>query len=358
MNLHDFVKRKDRDFFVEAGHCEAEILNMEDGPRRCLRLSDGARIVLKNAHVFHVFRLRKNNYNWSVLIEPNWKSVFNRSARFTVSARQNGKSVVLSEVKMGGSSKLNVEFKWPHIHSEFDIVIETEGSLILDIGANASARSNLLKLAKGFGIEVGPGLNPAIRPSPNVQVEYIEAMPISTWGEVYKLKPENFSELEAKGLLQLYRLGQASTVEELYPPEALDFIFSSHVIEHLVNPLRIFEIWSSRLRKNGKVLGVIPDFRYCFDLRQSPSQDSDFEREYAKGGFDLEEKHYIRWIQLTSPSSSLESLKTRNYSVHVHNYSPEVFLRFADCLIEKGLYSEIHMETFANNKDFGFILVK
>ncbi len=45
-----------------------------------------------------------------------------------------------------------------------------------------------------------------------------------------------------------------------------DFIVTSHVIEHIANPIKAIKSWSDNLLKpGGYILSIIPDYRYCFD---------------------------------------------------------------------------------------------
>jgi hypothetical protein len=45
-----------------------------------------------------------------------------------------------------------------------------------------------------------------------------------------------------------------------------DFVVTSHVIEHLANPIKAIKSWSDNIIKtNGYILSIIPDYRFCFD---------------------------------------------------------------------------------------------
>ncbi len=267
-------------------------------------------------------------------------------------------NIELVNLNISDSEVTPVNLDWPVVLKEFDIIIEVTGNLFLDVGSNISSRKQLLDLAQGFGIEIGPGLNPVIKPSKTTRVEYIESVPISNWGELYKTNIEKIKELEKSGISNLYQIGDASCVKDIYKDSSLDFIFSNHVFEHLVNPISILETWSRKLKKGGFVLGVIPDFRHCFDLRQYPSLKEEWLHEYNLGGYEIDDNKLLRWIDKTSPSSNFASLRERKYSVHVHFYSPENFLALANVAVEKKDYSAIHFLTNVNGKDFGFVLVK
>ena len=52
-----------------------------------------------------------------------------------------------------------------------------------------------------------------------------------------------------------HRRGISSSVED----GSLGFIFSSHVFEHLANPLGHLEHWYAKLRHGGLIVGIVPD---------------------------------------------------------------------------------------------------
>lgn len=359
MNFFDFVKRKDRGLQIEAGKCKEEIIFINGSDHRCVRLSGNCKVKIKNANEFQVFKLKPSSISWNVQLPPR-SLPFVCKGHFKLSAfdHNSSKNIILAEIPKVTRKGKMVDLVWPVLLQDYDLVLETTGEVLLDVGKNYSARTKLIPLAKGKGLEIGPGLNPCIKPKQDISVDYIESMSLSKWGEIYKLAPEQLDELRKQGLDKYYQLGDASNIDSLYNENSLDFIFTNHVFEHLVNPIRILEIWSSRLKSGGLAMGIIPDSRYCFDLRQTPSISQEWENEYERGGFEIEDCKLDRWIKNTSPSSDINSLKERSYSVHVHFYTPQTFTDLANIVIKRGLFSKIDVITNPNNKDFGFVLVK
>jgi hypothetical protein len=48
-----------------------------------------------------------------------------------------------------------------------------------------------------------------------------------------------------------------------------DFIVTSHVIEHIANPIKSLINWKEILDdENGYILSIIPDYKYCFDRKR------------------------------------------------------------------------------------------
>jgi len=130
------------------------------------------------------------------------------------------------------------------------------------------------------------------------------------------------------------------------------------VFEHLVNPLQVLENWLERLKPQGLILGATPDARFTFDMRQPFSRREAFLRERAAGGYDKTEEMYLRWCRYTAPYNTPEDLRRRNYSIHIHYYTPQVFRELVDILAGEGHDLALFLDTAPNNKDFGFVIRK
>jgi len=139
---------------------------------------------------------------------------------------------------------------------------------------------------------------------------------------------------------------------------SLDFIFSSHVFEHLMNPLGVLENWSRKLSTTGVVIGVVPDLRYCFDLRQPASTPNDWQDEYAAREWTLSRAKFEKWCRYTAPNATPDSLIERKYSIHAHYYTPTTMRTLLDMAIERGMFRKLFINTCPNNKDFAFVVWK
>lgn len=156
---------------------------------------------------------------------------------------------------------------------------------------------------------------------------------------------------------QRYVIGDAQQLD-CCEDASLDFVFSNHVFEHLMNPLGVLENWSRKLRPKGVLVSVVPDLRYCFDLRQTPSTPDDWLEEYTGKTWSLTRAKYEKWCRYTAPSSSPDDLIRRKYSIHAHYYTPTTWRGLAEIAIQRGLFRRLFLNTSPNNKDFGFVLWK
>jgi SAM-dependent methyltransferase len=243
---------------------------------------------------------------------------------------------------------------WVGFAPGFDLVIENRGGTACELATTRlfNPRFNLRPLLQGEGIEVGPGTNPFVKADANTSVRYVEAAPIETWVSNYgkSLDAENLKDLWAS-----YIIGDAVTLD-IIPDGSLDFIFSSHVFEHLNNPIQVLENWSSKLKAGGFVVAVIPDLRYCFDLRQPPSDPSDWIEEYTSQAHGLSLAKYEKWCRYTAPYATPESLIERNYSIHAHYYTSDTIIELAEIVQKRGWYDRVFLNASPNNKDFGIAL--
>jgi SAM-dependent methyltransferase len=120
-------------------------------------------------------------------------------------------------------------------------------------------RAEVAGLLEGHGIEIGPLHHPFPVP-PTVDVTYVDR-------------------LDHDGLLAHYAGDENVPANKITVPEivadattldaiddaSFDFVISSHVIEHLSNPIEALVNWRRVLREGGVLVCVVPDSRYTFD---------------------------------------------------------------------------------------------
>jgi len=349
MNLPDLVRRKDR-----AADIRGEIAPVEPktsaGRQRAISFAKRARLRLVRADEYSAFRDFPRNPGWSVS---------QGAVRVSLAVAGGEPTYILGEAA-AGAELTPIAFDWPLTGADapFDLWIEPLSAkpAVLCVGPLMDPRAKLRALFRGEGVEVGPGLNPHVRPGPDVRVEYIEEKSPEEWRATYA-KNKTPHDTLSPDILAHYRQGAAVALDHA-PAESLDFVFSNHVFEHLMNPLQVLRNWLSRLKPRGVILGVIPDARYTFDLRQPFSTLEEFRAEDARGEFALPDEKYDRWRRHTFPRHNIEDLKRRNYSIHVHYYTPLVFRILFEELRTEGRVDSLFLDTAPNNKDFGFVMRK
>ena len=111
----------------------------------------------------------------------------------------------------------------------------------------------------GFGLEVGPSYNPFLPKTKGFRVETIDHADAATLREKYRDDAGQIEEVD-------YISDGRSMAEIIGRPERYDFIFASHVIEHVTDIVRFLQDCETLLKPAGRLVLAVPDKRYCFDV--------------------------------------------------------------------------------------------
>jgi SAM-dependent methyltransferase len=215
-------------------------------------------------------------------------------------------------------------------------------------------RESVISLCVGVGIEIGPGPRPQILPNNKVKVSYIEQKLPHEWAELYG---EDYATPVDPNLWKMFIVGDADNL----PVEnnSLDFIFSSHVFEHLANPLGHLELWLEKLRPGGKVVAIIPDISGSKDQRAEPSSLDIILSEYTSRIFKPSIIHYDYFLAIRkNVKDNAKALMEKGRSIHVHYYDNQnisIIMNEAKKRFNINGYSIVHTR---NHKDFYLIIEK
>ena len=113
-----------------------------------------------------------------------------------------------------------------------------------------------LKL-NGIGVEIGAFETP----SPLIKPFYVD----------------RFAEFAGKKCLADY-WGDACHVP--FRNNSLDYVVTSHVLEHVANPVAALLEWHRVLKNNGLIYMVVPDRRYTFDHQREITSPEHMWAEY------------------------------------------------------------------------------
>jgi SAM-dependent methyltransferase len=118
---------------------------------------------------------------------------------------------------------------------------------------------------------------------------------------------------------------------------SMDFVLTSHVMEHLTNPGMAIEEWCRVVRPGGSVYFVVPDKRFCFDRRRAATPVSHLMEEYAARVQTTSIEHYEDFIFGTEGEDGIKRNPTEDYvrlcfekqtSIHVHTFTADSLLEF------------------------------
>jgi SAM-dependent methyltransferase len=213
-------------------------------------------------------------------------------------------------------------------------------------------RSVLYRHCKGKGVEIGPGPKPQILPAPDVDVTYVEQATPDQWERLYGKDTKTPVD---PALWERYVVGNADSIPA--PPDSLDFIFSSHVVEHLANPLGHLAYWATLLRKGGVVAAVIPDLEGCKDFVFRASPVDELAREFEEGDMAVKLRHYERWAEHRAPGREPADILASGRSIHVHFYTPASMRQILDRHARSLGYRTFEVTSSPNHKDF-FVLLR
>ncbi|HEV7912217.1 MAG TPA: methyltransferase domain-containing protein [Albitalea sp.] len=214
------------------------------------------------------------------------------------------------------------------------------------------SRQPLYDLCVGYGVEIGPGPRPQILFDALRDVVYVEQKGYDEWFKLYNIPGAQRDE----DTWSRYRVGEAHRLP--VPAQSCDFIFSSHVLEHLANPIGHIEVWLSHLRSGGHIVGVVPDMAATNDHMMEPSTIEELMLEYRSGVFMPDARHYRRAIRKYGASYDHDRAMADKFSIHVHYYLPRTLSRLLD---EASRFLPIAgwgIQATPNHKDFHFVVRK
>ncbi len=81
------------------------------------------------------------------------------------------------------------------------------------------------------------------------------------------------------------------------PDETLDFVCSSHVLEHIANPLRAIGEWKRVVRDRGIIYAGVPDKRYTFDHARDRTPLSHLVDDFNGDVDQTDETHVVEFLE-------------------------------------------------------------
>jgi ubiquinone/menaquinone biosynthesis C-methylase UbiE len=140
-----------------------------------------------------------------------------------------------------------------------------------------------------------------------------------------------------------------------------DFVFASHCLEHIANPLRALREWSRVVKPGGHVILILPERSMCFDHKRNISSFSTLHSQYERkvGEDDLSTLPEIlrnHDLSMDTPAGTFEQFTRRsldNYNnrcLHHYVYSSALLSEMTAFLG----YKDVHTESRGLNLWFIF----
>ena len=133
--------------------------------------------------------------------------------------------------------------------------------------------------------------------------------------------------------------------------ESYDFVFSSHSLEHIANPLKAINEWIRIIKKDGYIIIIVPENSVCFDHKRNYSKFSTLLNQYEKnvGEDDLSTLPEIlsnHDLSMDPPAGDLGAFTKRsldnfnNRCLHHYVYNDELLMEICNYFNCKFIYSK------------------
>ncbi|MDX2235644.1 MAG: methyltransferase domain-containing protein [Hyphomonadaceae bacterium] len=361
MNLYLLDEKRDKNLVVTAKAVRS-VRTVGRATWRGFDIAPSAepQIRVKGASAYYPFRLRPETMGWCF----SGLAGLGRRGRVQVSFVAPGTAEplwtpVVMEVDADVATPVLLPWRLdaPTMQSQpLDLLIHVTpkgaGSVFLGVH-KALDRSQVIALCKGRGVEIGPGANPQIKPAADVDVSYIEQMPPEEWRRLYDAKGKIGVD---ESLWDRYRVGDAHELP--VDDESLDFIFTSHVFEHLANPLKHLELWGRKLRKGGRIVAIVPDLAGAKDYAADLSTLGELVGEYDAGIMEPGATHYARYAALRNIKDGGKDMLANRFSIHAHFYTHANMAQLLEEAVRRFGFSGYAIVHTDNHKDFYFSVVK
>lgn len=348
MNLH-YMLQKNSPYVTVLGGAQMAKGRIGGDRWRGISFPSGGTLTVKNVRRFYSMRAQPDTCGWRVTVP--------KGMRFQLEFRDAVSGQVLSGWQQEAvANDAVVRLIWPKVDAmDYDIHLSVsgetpEGQVFLGVH-RALSRDWLYQEAKGKGVEIGPGPVPQILPGPDVDVTYVEQMHPEEWNRLYNsrgtfpVRPELWTN---------YAVGDAADLP--VEDHSLDFIFGSHVFEHLANPYGHLERWRKKLRPGGKVLCVIPDLMSTKDAFQNLTRHDEWQAEYDNQCWEPTVEHYARALRKPLDDEEVREAMRTKFSIHTHFYTNTNTQELMEFACARLGYRSYDIEWTPNHKDLHFML--
>jgi SAM-dependent methyltransferase len=133
--------------------------------------------------------------------------------------------------------------------------------------------------------------------------------------------------------------------------ECYDFVFSSHSLEHIANPLKAINEWLRIIKPGGYVVIIVPEKSCCFDHKRDYSTFSTLLSQYEKNVDEddlstLPEILLKHDLHLDPPAGDLGNFTRRsldnfnNRCLHHYVYNDELLMEICNYVRSRFIYKE------------------
>jgi predicted SAM-dependent methyltransferase len=247
---------------------------------------------------------------------PGWVAVGEKNSKLMLTLRDG--QTILAQTHHEGDAPWEVELPWPSLQASTvlnaALEIHVTGAPVFIAVSRTLDRADIINACKGKGVEIGPGVTPQIFSNNDIDVVYAEEKAREDWLKTYAYKLDKYKTNIDKLPWDRYHTKPAFDLPA--DDASLDFIFASHVLEHLVNPLGHLEHWMKKLKPGGKVIGILPHCENSGDYQRLPSMLPTIALEYQRKETQPNLNHYRA---IFGKDAEVEMAAGRTLHVHFYN---------------------------------------
>jgi SAM-dependent methyltransferase len=143
---------------------------------------------------------------------------------------------------------------------------------------------------------------------------------------------------------------------------SLDFVVANHVLEHVENPLRAFEMIHRVLRPGGIAFITLPDKRFSFDRKRPLTPLDHLIADYENGPKGSLAAHYDDYVENafglagTERQIMVDQFLARHANIHFHVWDFEAMAMMFTYVASRFGFSIIHSEL--NGKSEGLWILR
>jgi hypothetical protein len=192
-------------------------------------------------------------------------------------------------------------------------------------------------------MEIGPLYNPIALKSEG-DVVYVDHADTETLRKKYKDDPT----FDVSKIVDVDAVWGEQTLEEcLGSARKVDYIFASHVIEHVPDLITWLQELRSVLKSDGEIRLIIPDKRYTFDYTRRTTELPDIVDAYlrkARKPLSLYILDYVMNVRSVDVVAAWAGPLSIEATPLIHSF--EMAVGVAKDVLENGNYHDIHCWVF------------
>jgi len=185
------------------------------------------------------------------------------------------------------------------------------------------------KFCRGSGLEIGC-LHTRLNVDANVRI--VDFQDTETLRKNYKDDPNvNIDDIWPVDIVtNAWDLSKVSD-------NSVDFVMSSHVLEHLPNPGTAIKEWLRVVKPGGIVFFIVPDMRYTFDSKRKLTPVSMLIEKYNLKTDKVPYEAYEEFVTMVdSHTNKSKEYITGAYenqdNIHVHTFTEDSIIEFCNII--------------------------